>query len=136
MRATILAAAFVAASLSLSGTASAQQRPVTATDYYRLVTVGTPAITASGRFVAFAVTTVLEDRDRRHSEIWMTATDGSAPPYRFTAPTTEATGPVWSPDGSLLALTSRREVPGAREGNFPGRDSIPAADTRSRNHSS
>ena len=129
MRATILAAAFVAASLSLTVTAFSQQRPVTATDYYRLVTVGAPAMAPSGSHVAFTVTTVVEERDRRHAEIWMAAADGSAPPFRFTAPTTEASNPVFSPDGALLAFTSRREAPGPREGNLPGRDSVPAADT-------
>ena len=39
----------------------------------------------------------------------MAAADGSAPPFRYTGSTTEASNPVWSQDGSLLAFTSRRE---------------------------
>jgi dipeptidyl aminopeptidase/acylaminoacyl peptidase len=90
---------------------AAQQspRPVGVTDYYRLTGVSAPAVAPSGRHVAFQVTTVIEERDRRHSEIWIAATDGSAPPYRITSPVTEASDPVWSPDAALLAFSSRRE---------------------------
>ena len=87
----------------------AQRRPVTATDYYRLTALAAPAMAPSGRQVAFTVTTVVEDKDRRHSEIWLAATDGATPPARLTSPGTEASNAVWSPDGSLLAFNSRRE---------------------------
>jgi dipeptidyl aminopeptidase/acylaminoacyl peptidase len=103
-RALLLAAAAAPAAL-----AGQQARPWQATDYYRLTVVSDPELAPDGRRVAFVVTTVVEDKDRRHNEIWMASTDGSAAPFRYTSPSTEATNPTWSPDGSLLAFSSRRE---------------------------
>src|SRR3989442_1111165 len=88
---------------------SAQARPWQSTDYYRLTVVSSPALSPDARRVAFVVTTVVEDKDRRHNEIWMAPADGSGPPFRYTSPSTEASNPSWSPDGSVLAFSSKRE---------------------------
>jgi dipeptidyl aminopeptidase/acylaminoacyl peptidase len=88
---------------------ASQQRPWQAADYYKLNVVGSPALSPDGRRVAYVLTTVVEDKDRRHNEIWMAAADGSTPPFRYTSPATEASNPSWSPDGGLLAFSSRRE---------------------------
>src|SRR5213078_888785 len=83
--------------------------PPSATDSTKLASLGDPRPAPAGRRIPFVVTTVVEDKDRRHSEIWMAPADGSSPAFRYTSPATEATNPVWSPDGSLLGFTSKRE---------------------------
>ena len=88
---------------------TAQQRAWQSTDYYRLTSVANPALSPDGRRVAFVVTTVVEDKDRRHNEIWLALADGSAPAFRYTSPSTEASSPRWSSDGGLLAFSSKRD---------------------------
>ena len=91
-------------------------RPLRLDDYYRVVNVGSPAMSPDGTRVAVVVTTVLEDENRRHRAIWLADTDGVHRPRRVTNPAHEASSPVWSPDGSLLAFNSRRSVPGGTDG--------------------
>src|SRR5438552_8460394 len=92
---------------------ASQQRPWQSTDYYRLTVVSSPALSPDARRVAFVVTTVVEDKDRRHSEIWMAPADGSAPAFRYTSPSTGALNPNWSPDGSLRPFSGNRDRPAA-----------------------
>ena len=99
----------VAALISTS-TLSAQSpaRGLELEDYYRLKSVSSPAISPAGNSVAYVVTSILEDDNRRHSEIWLTARDGTGEPRRLTTPGLEASNPRWSADGSLLAFSSSR----------------------------
>ena len=79
--------------------------------YYDLVSVGDVAVSPGGGHVAFTVTTVLEDENRRHSEVWLQPLDAGRPngnAFRVTSPNEESTAPRWSPDGSLLSFSSRR----------------------------
>ena len=106
MRLRLCSAVLVLAAAPLSAQSA---RPWQSTDYYRLTGVSDPKVSPDGRRVAFVVTTVVEDKDRRHNEIWMAPADGSAPAFRYTSPSTEASSPNWSPDGTLLSFSSRRE---------------------------
>ncbi|HZD03772.1 MAG TPA: hypothetical protein VE173_02610, partial [Longimicrobiales bacterium] len=83
-------------------------RAFTPADWFRLTTVSSPAMSPDGRYVAFEVTTVDEDANRRHSEVWMVPAAGGEP-VRMTAPGAESSNPRWSPDGTYLFFTSRRE---------------------------
>src|SRR5438552_849511 len=86
----------------------ADARPLALEDYYRLVTVQAPAMSPDGRWVAFIRTAIVEAENRRQGELWIVATDGSAPARRISDPSLNASGPRWSPDGQLLTFTGRR----------------------------
>ncbi len=97
--------------LSVAVPASAQKRGLLPADYYNEVTISEVAVSPTGAFVAFTVTTVIERENQRHSEIWLERLVDGAPdghPFRLTDVKANATGPSWSPDGTMLAFTSPR----------------------------
>src|SRR5881409_1411317 len=102
MRRTLL---IVAATLLA---ARAGARPLAVEDYYRLVAVQTPAMSPDGRWIAFIRSSIIEAENRRQGELWIVPADGSAPARRLSDPAVNASGPRWSPDGTLLAFSGRR----------------------------
>ncbi len=86
---------------------SATGRAFTPNDWYKLSTVGSPAISPDGRRVAFTVTTVKERENKRHSEVWVVPAAGGDP-VRYTSPSTESSDPSWSADGKYLFFRSQR----------------------------
>ena len=95
--------------------ASAQERrPLVLEDYYRLKDAGSPALSPDGSQVAYVVSWVVEEENRRHSEIWLADADGSGEPVRLTSPSFSASSPEWTPDGRLLVFSSRRPGPDGR----------------------
>lgn len=102
---------FLFLNIVLVASASAQERGVLPQDYYDMTFVGSVAVSPAGDMVAFVVTTVVEDKNARHREIWLQQLDDGRPmgePFRFTDPTVESSSPRWSPDGSAMAFSSRR----------------------------
>jgi dipeptidyl aminopeptidase/acylaminoacyl peptidase len=81
-------------------------------DYYRIENASAPAISPDGRWVVFVRNSIIEAENERHTEIWMSPSDGSAPPIRLSSPAFSASAPQWSPDGILLAFHSTRKGPG------------------------
>jgi dipeptidyl aminopeptidase/acylaminoacyl peptidase len=82
-------------------------RAFTPQDWYRLTTVGSPALSPDGRLVAFTVTTVRESENERHSEVWVVPAAGGEA-VRYTSPGVSSSSPRWSHDGRHLFFTSRR----------------------------
>ncbi len=109
--ATLCGAATFAAFFLVTPAAAQQRRSLEIEDYYRLKSTGSPALSPDGSRVAYVVTSVLEDENRRHSEIWLANADGSGEPIRLTSPSFSASSPRWSPEGSLLAFSSQRPDP-------------------------
>lgn len=106
-RAALVLTLLAAGPLPVPAQRPASGRAFTPVDWYRLTTVGSPAVSPDGRRVAFTVTTVREKENRRHAEIWVAPMSGGAP-VRYTAPGAESSNPRFSPDGSLLLFTSKR----------------------------
>lgn len=97
--------------LLAAAAAHAQTRGLSPTDYYRMTFVGNTEISPTGDLVAFVVTTINEEDNKRHREIWLQRLHDGRPEgelFRFTDPTEESTNPHWSPDGTILSFTSRR----------------------------
>ena len=77
MRTTVLRLAAVLP--VLAAPLSAQTRPISYDDYYRIERAGGVALSPDGRRVAFVRSHVLEEENRTHSEIWLVDADGSSP---------------------------------------------------------
>ncbi len=95
--------------------AAQERRPITYDDYYRIQSPGQSVISPDGSLVAFVVSSILEEENRSHSEIWLVSADGTGSPRRLTSPSTEASNPRWSADGTALSFSSRRTVPGEED---------------------
>ncbi len=103
--------AFPLLTLLWASPAGTQERGYEPEDYYDLVRVSDVALSPTGDYVAFTVTTVVEEENTRHREVWLQPLrdgrpDGDA--FRITDPTEESSSPSWSPDGGLLAFSSSR----------------------------
>ena len=96
-----------------------KKRGITAEDYFAFETVSDPHLSPDGKLVAYVTTTIDQKQNRRHSSIWLTATDGSRPPWQFTTSTQSSTSPRWSPDGQSLAFLSTRPAGSATPSEAP-----------------
>jgi dipeptidyl aminopeptidase/acylaminoacyl peptidase len=87
----------------------AQKRAITHEDVYLMKRVGEPGVSPDGKWLAFAVTEPDYDPAKQSSDLWLLPSDGSAAPRRITFTKGAESGMVWSPDGTRLAFTAKRE---------------------------
>jgi len=85
-------------------------RGVTAEDYIAFHFPSDAHISPDGKQVAYVVTVIDQQRNRRVSSIWLVDVDGRSAPRRLTAEGVNSNAPRWSPDGSELAFLSTRNA--------------------------
>ena len=83
------------------------KRAITLDDHSRIVSVGDPQRSPDGVWVAYTVTTIDAEKDRRNTDIWMVKWDGSDQLQITSSPDGESS-PRWSPDNKYLAFVASR----------------------------
>ncbi len=93
---------------SVSGQAP-KGRPLTIEDYYRIKTVGDTQISPNGKWVAFALSTRIEDDNTTSIETYVVGTEGAAQPRRITHGGASVAAPRWT-DDNLLSYSLNARV--------------------------
>ena len=99
----ILAAALLSLVPMLAQPAPGERRALVPEDFYRILDVGDPQVSADGQWVAYLVTTNDRESDETRTALWMVSWDGTQH-VQLTSGLKDAATARWSPDGSHLAF--------------------------------
>ncbi len=102
-----LALALAVASGLATSVHTQSRRPITLDDHSRVATVADPQRSPDGAWVAYTLTTIDADTDKRNTDVWMIKWDGSEQLQLTSSPDSESS-PRWSPDGRYLAFVASR----------------------------
>ena len=87
--------------VSSAAQGQAARRPLAIEDYYRVPTAGAPELSPDGRWVAFTVTTRVEETNGSIAEVWLVGADGATAARRVSPGGANAATPSWLEDGRL-----------------------------------
>ena len=96
-----IVAACVALALPPSSLVAQSQRALTIEDYYKIKSLGDPQISPNGQWVAFTLTTRVEEDNTNAIETFVVPADGSAAPRRITHEGKSVAAPRWTDDNML-----------------------------------
>src|SRR5579884_2151834 len=98
---------------SLSAQTSAK-RPIKLDDLERFHDVSAPEVSPDGNWIAYTVSNINKEADKRETHIWMVSWDGTQT-VQLTSSSDSESSPRWSPDGKYISFMSAR--PGKAKGN-------------------
>lgn len=84
-------------------------RALTVEDYYRIQTVGSPAISPGAAWVSFTISTRIEEDNSTRTETWLVPADGSSKPWRVLHYGRDVAGARWT-DAERLEYTADRQT--------------------------
>ncbi len=70
--------------------------------------VSDPQVSPDGKWIAYTVSTIDAEKDRRDSDVWMISWDGADRVRLTSLPDSSESTPRWSPDGRYLAFIATR----------------------------
>jgi dipeptidyl aminopeptidase/acylaminoacyl peptidase len=103
----VIALAALALSVPTMFAQQLAKRPIVLDDMFKIRSVGDPQISPEGKWVAYTVSTVDAEKDKRDSDIWMVSWDGTQQ-LRLTSSPDGESSPRWSPDGRYLSFIASR----------------------------
>jgi dipeptidyl aminopeptidase/acylaminoacyl peptidase len=96
-----IAAACAALAIATLSLVAQSQRALTIEDYYRIKSIGDPQLSPNGKWVAFTLTTRVEEDNTNAIETFVVPVDGSTVPRRITHDGRSVATPRWTDDNLL-----------------------------------
>ncbi len=102
-----MAAVAVLCGGTLLASPQAAKRAIAPDDFARFRGVGDPQRSPDGKWVAYTVSTIDLEKDKRDTDLWMASWDGKEE-VRLTSSPDGESSPRWSPDGRYLSFLASR----------------------------
>lgn len=88
---------------------AADKRPMQVDDLFKFKRMADPQISPDGKQVVYAMTEITDAaQNKKHTHLWLAATDGKSAPRQLTSSGKSDTHPRWSPDGTRILFESTR----------------------------